>query len=533
MFKLPQHDTKALLAIHGWSGILLGLLLYVVICTGVAAVFAQEINDWSSPLAHPVAGFPPGLDGVVQKLAGEVGPEFLQDVAISESAGGRFNIRYHRNEQDPAGKPSERGVEFELDPQWQVLQRRAGWENEIEDRRRAGGIADFLINLHIRLHIPDPYGSFVTGILGLAMMIAAVTGFIVHRHLIADLFTLRLNRDALLRRRDLHVVAASWNLPFAFILAFTGSFFSLAASVGLPAIAMVEFGGNQEKLADTLYGTARVENGAPAPLASIERMIADARLRSGAEPDYVSIEHYGRADSSVTISTELPSNTLVYATYRYDGTNAELLRKQPPIGKTPSIGSSLVGLMYPLHFGNFAGAMSKAVWVTLGFAAAYVTLTGMLLWTRRRTEIPAWRRMARWVHYVGYGLPLALVCAPYAFFGFPRSQIPVGTLQGVAFVAVALLVAIATVSVENLDRLRRWLLRCSAVALLGLPIIRWGTGGMAWDVAWTAGLPAVPAVDVALIVIGCATFGVARSRQLQTIEPQPPHRCVTRGAQST
>lgn len=64
MFKLPQHDTKTLLAVHGWSGILLGLLLYVVICTGVAAVFAEEISDWSSPLAHREAAvpFPAGLD---------------------------------------------------------------------------------------------------------------------------------------------------------------------------------------------------------------------------------------------------------------------------------------------------------------------------------------------------------------------------------------------------------------------------------------------------------------------------------------
>ena len=50
MLKLARRDTKTLLAVHGWSGILLGLLLYAVICTGMAAVFAAEINDWSSPL---------------------------------------------------------------------------------------------------------------------------------------------------------------------------------------------------------------------------------------------------------------------------------------------------------------------------------------------------------------------------------------------------------------------------------------------------------------------------------------------------
>ncbi len=269
MLKLPQSDTKALLAIHGWSGVLLGLLLYVVICTGVAAVFAEEINDWASPLPHASSpgSFPAGIDAVTRKLATQVDPQFHEEIAMFRSAGGRLNLRYHLHDTMPNGKPGERGVEFEVDPAtWQPLARRAGWDDEIAEQTKPSGVAAFLINLHVRLHIPEPCGLFVTGVLGLAMMIAAVTGILVHRHLLADLFTLRLGTDALLKRRDLHVVAGSWNLPFALILAFTGSFFSFASSVGLPAIAMVTFGGNQAALIDTLYSTARPENTAPAPL---------------------------------------------------------------------------------------------------------------------------------------------------------------------------------------------------------------------------------------------------------------------------
>ncbi len=164
-------------------------------------------------------------------------------------------------------------------------------------------------------------------------MIAAVTGILVHRHLLADLFTLRLGRDALLKRRDLHVVAGSWNLPFALILAFTGSFFSFASSVGLPAIAMVTFGGDQAALIDTLYSTARPENKASAPLANIEAMLADVRRRNNAEPNYVSISHYGRADATVSINTVLPGDELVYSTFVYDGTTGALISEQPPLGK--------------------------------------------------------------------------------------------------------------------------------------------------------------------------------------------------------
>ena len=519
MLKLPQADTKALLAIHGWSGVLLGLLLYVVICTGVAAVFAEEINDWASPLPHAssTAAFPAGIDAVTRKLASQVEPPFHEEIAMFRSAGGRLNLRYHLHDTMPNGKPGERGVEFEVDPAtWQPLARREGWDSEIAEKTKPSGVADFLINLHVRLHIPDPYGLFVTGLLGLAMMIAAVTGILIHRHLLADLFTLRLGRDALLRRRDLHVVAGSWNLPFALVLAFTGSFFSFASSVGLPAIAMVTYGGNQEALIDTLYGTARPENTAPATLANLEAMIADARHRNSAEPNFVSITHYGRADGTVSINTVLPGDELVYSSFIYDGTTGNLIREQPPLGKIPSMGASLVGMMYPLHFGNFAGLPSKSVWVALGTAAAYVSLTGMLLWTRRREDQIAWRRMSRVVHYVGYGLPLALVCAPYAFFVLRGSETPAITVQDIAFLIVAALAAVIAYAIKDLDRLRRVLLGITGVMLIGLPVIRMATGGPGWSAAWNAGIDAVPMVDIALLAFGFICLWAARVRPVRT-----------------
>src|ERR1044072_10021738 len=96
MLNPPQSDTKALLAIHGWSGVLLGLFLYVVICTGVAAVFAEEINNWASPLPHASssASFPAGIDAATRTLATQVDPQFHEEIAMFRSAGGRLNVRY-------------------------------------------------------------------------------------------------------------------------------------------------------------------------------------------------------------------------------------------------------------------------------------------------------------------------------------------------------------------------------------------------------------------------------------------------------
>ena len=53
MIRLPQRETKLMVAVHGWSGVVLGLLLYAVIVTGTAAVFAQEIKFWSAGALEP------------------------------------------------------------------------------------------------------------------------------------------------------------------------------------------------------------------------------------------------------------------------------------------------------------------------------------------------------------------------------------------------------------------------------------------------------------------------------------------------
>lgn len=516
MIKLPRDDTQTLLAVHGWSGILLGILLYAVICTGMAAVFAAEINDWASPLPHKnmAANIPANIDAKVRQLATQVDPQFHEEVAIYSAAGGRLNLLYHKHENGPDGKPTERGVEFELDPTTlSTIARREGWLEEIEAQRTSNGVADFLINLHVRLHIPDPWGLFVTGVLGLAMMIAAVTGLVIHRHLLRDIFTMRLNKDAVLQRRDLHVVAGSWNLPFAFILAFTGSFFSFASSVGIPALAMVKFSGNQEALLETLYGAPPAEDKRSASAANVDSILADVRARTGAEPTYLSVSHYGRADSTASAYTELPGDQLVYAGHIYNGVTGDYVRMAPPVSTIPSVGGSIVGLMYPLHFGNFAGAASKAVWVSLGLAGAYVTLTGMLLWVKRREEQPAWQKIARLTHYVGYGLPLALVAAPYAFFAFRNSGVSPADTQGIAFLAVTVIAAVAALAIRDLERLRRWLLGATGVGLIGLPLMRLVTGGMGWGDAFGYGIAAVPSVDIALILSGAASLWFARARK--------------------
>ena len=516
MIALSQQRTKEVLTIHGWSGVFLGLLLYAVILTGVIAVFAHEIGEWSAPLPHETHEALPatGLDAAIRKAAGAIDPAFHEEVFFFSDTGGRIRTFFHTHGQKPGSNtPEEKGVEFDLDPKTlAVLDRREGWADEIRDANTPSALADFFVELHVSLHLPNPWGLLVTGILGLAMLVAAVTGFLVHRHLLRELFTLRRKKDPLLVKRDAHVIAATWNLPFAFVLAFTGSFFSFAGAFGIPAMAMVAFGGDQEKLIETVVGLPPAENKTPAAFANLDAMLADARQRAGGEVGFASIGHYGRADAHVTLSMLAADGALSGPTYTYAGASGAFIQQKPALGLTPSLGNDLFMLMAPLHFGNFAGLWSKAVWFALGFAGAYVTPTGMLLWTTRRQRQPGWGQLARATHWMGYGLPLALAAVPLARFAAPLLDMDVRAAQNWTFIAAALLASGIALKVRDLDTLRRVLLAGTGLALLLAAPLRWLAGGPGWTGAIQSGTGTVAALDLAVLVAGALCLMAARRR---------------------
>ena len=458
----------------------------------------------------------------MRELAATVDPKYHEDVSLFPRAGGRIQLFFHHH-VTPEGEsqPEDFGVEFKLHPATlAVLDRREGFGEDIGGFNVANALADFLVELHVSLHIPDPWGLLVTGILGLAMMVAAVTGLLVHRHLIKEMFTLRKYREAMLVRRDAHVIAATWNLPFAFVLAFTGSFFSFAGSVGIPAMAMVVFGGDQVKLIETVVGTPPAENKAAAPIGNLDAMLADARQRASREPAFVSISHFGRADSQVTVFTRPADGQLISHNYVYDAPSAAFAREKPGLGLVPSVGGTAADLMGPLHFGNFAGLLSKAVWFALGFASCYVTLTGMLLWTARRAESPAWRRMERAVTWVGFGLPLTLALVPWGYYlGRSSGAVELETPMVIAFFAAAIGTGLLAVVMADTGKLRRLLLGGTGAALLALPALRMLADGPGWVGALSAHLPTIPAFDLALLVAGALCLRAALRRPPVVVSP--------------
>lgn len=513
---LSQSQMKRLTAIHGWSAVILGLLLYAVIVTGAVAVFAEEIGRWSAGTVRTLPAMEGPVDARIRALAEQVAPEHREDVSAWNAEGGDMHVFFHTHKLNPeTGLDEDFGTIFRVGPAGETIERHDGFVWNDPRAYDVSALRHFLVDLHVQLYLPSPWGLILTGVLGLMMMAAVVSGLLMHRHIIRDLFVAERPGKRLVSARDRHVLAASWGLPFAFVLAFTGSFFSFASTVGFPLVAAVAFGGDQEAMSETLFEPPVPEDARRVPQANLDRLMADSAGRAG-PPTFVSVAHYGRADSRVEIWHDPSAGGLAYVTNVYEGTSGAYLGRRATVGTEPSLGGTLYGLMYPLHFGHFAGILSKVVWGALGVSMAFVVLSGFRIWLQRRAQTPAWIRFGRAVEATAYGLPFAMIASAWGFFLTRPAADPFfwTPLSFVAGAAVAIWLGTRTPDRARLGRLFRRLL---GAGCLGLPALRLATGGMDWAEALIHGQTDVLSMDLTLLVAGaCLWFwppqGFARRR---------------------
>ena len=503
MIHLSKNETKLMVAVHGWSGIGLGLLLYAVIFTGMVAVFASEIGVWSAGHLGTRSAFEQPIDRIVRDLGARTPKIYREGTDLFEVGDHGLGVFFHHHETAANGELISRGIFYSVERDGRI-QARAGTNEEVFGPRNDDALSHFLVDTHVRLHIPNPWGLLVIGILGLAMLVAAISGLLIHRHLLKDIFTLRTKSSAVLAERDRHSVAGTWSLPFAFVLAFTGSFFSFYGTIGVPIVAMAAFGGDVQAFSEKVFGNPGAPDPRPAAIGNLDRIASDAVRRAGSPPTYVAIEHFGRADAEVTTYHNARTGGIEPMTLLYRGADASFERAKPQVGTRPSAGGSLAAMMSPLHFGNFAGVLSKSVWFSLGFAMCYVTLTGLRLWlVRRRGGARSLDWLDRSVSVVGFGLPFALVVSAAAFL----VSMPLGRAiwwTPVAFTGAAATVLIGAVIAPSRIIIDRALLLGTGVLMMGLVPLRLATGGPGWAAAIEAGQPIIVALDFAFVCAGTA-----------------------------
>ncbi|MGB6941120.1 MAG: PepSY-associated TM helix domain-containing protein [Bryobacteraceae bacterium] len=315
---------KALFQVHLWTGIALGLYVFVISVSGSAIVFRNELYTslWPGP-RMVAAGSHRLTHNELRAAALRAYPQYkvswIWDAKTSNQAPNRaIDIWLDRN-----GHKKERL----FDPYT--------GQDLGESRPYSIQLMAWLLDLHVNL-LSGKTGRLVNGICAVFVLALAVSGAVLWWPGTRSWrrgFVIRGKSNWKLLNWQLHNVIGLWMLPIVLMFGLVGVY------AGFP--------GPFQTLVNKI-----------APL-DIYRPIPDASL--------IPKIHI------IPVSTPTP---------------------RPRFRPRYSTGDEIIRWFSYLHFGNFGGWASKALWVVIGLAPAFLFVTGVLMWWNRVLS-PAARRFRR------------------------------------------------------------------------------------------------------------------------------------------
>ncbi len=240
------------------------------------------------------------------------------------------------------------------------------------------------------LHVFLFFGPrWIVGFLGVAMLVLIATGIVIHRKILAELFTQRWGRSLRVVTSDLHKSAGIWGLGFHILIAGTGAWLGLAPlfEQGWRYIATGPAPASRGHGAGTgtrPRGPGSSSSHAVAGRTACRRPAGAAGLR-GHHAVAAAMGHTGGAGP---LHRQPAGASGQHRARGFRGAGGRIRQVHDP--RTAGFWSMVNALMEPLHFDDFGGLPLKCLYFLLGLTPAFLSITGTLIWLDgRRQRMPA------------------------------------------------------------------------------------------------------------------------------------------------
>lgn len=531
--------------LHTWFGLVLGFVLMVVFFFGSLSVFDREIDRWAIPESRFEPQPMPSFDAMLAPLFASIAPDASELEAARERVGeleatlpvttfsaytthrdpvltlyAEFAVK--NNPDDPLDHVHGHVT---LDPRdGQVL---AG------DPLKLG--SEFFYPMHYSLHLHWlDLGYWIVGLAALAMLAALVSGVVIHKKLWRELFTFRPRKNPQRATLDLHNLTGVVALPFHFMFALTGLviFAGIYFPVSEKLLGPLAIAHAQREAA--AKGLAFEPRGVPAPLASVDAMVSEAKRRWAArgmpgEVGFLTVTHVGDASSYVSVYRAGSDRvTLVGQGVHFAGPTGEVLHEEPPPRAVSGLNEFLTGL----HLQHFEHWLLRWLYVLGGLSGCACIATGLIFFVRKRREKHAVQGLsgARWADAAAIasvtGVLVATLAALVANRALPSDLSERRSWQEAAFWC-AWLVALLHAALRSRPVLANrpapaWREQCWAIVALAVSAVisNWLTTGD--HLLRTIAERYWPVAGFDLALLASAAAAVAAARRLRRSERGVP-----------
>lgn len=393
---MEQKTHKALYSTHAWIGVISGILLFIVTFSGIPALFDHEIEFWQYPTYGEVAD-----NNSVHNITAEEKNFDLEKTLLAAKG---INFDYNSYFIQPATDINNHIIlaHFEegQEPDFRYLD-----ANQYQEFSASPSELNHLLShLHTDLHLPAPWGGYLVGFSGMAMLLAIIAGIFIHVKWRKEFVMLRPKRSWRLLLTDQHKLLGLWSLPFTLILAFTGTILGLLGLIS-PILALAAFNGNVEKATIAVLGPKAEVTGEYSPVYPLNELLHRLEI----DLPNTSIELIQISGLKVSIKeknkeknkekqepTVLVTDTggiIKFSGYHknklsnlesvtYNLSSGEKIHQGSFLEKGPF--QRIFAAVTPLHYVLFGNTWLKVFYALSALAACGLILTGNMLWLNRR-----------------------------------------------------------------------------------------------------------------------------------------------------
>ncbi|MEY2933981.1 MAG: hypothetical protein RL033_4730 [Pseudomonadota bacterium] len=510
----PSPSVSDLMSVlHTWAGMLLGAVLFAVFWMGTLTVFDREIDRWLMPATRvPVVAAPGSFDARAQQ--------------IRQLAPAQHNFSLQ--------PPNARVPVWQL--RWEeqgetVLRQVDPRSGEVVAAAGTLGATGFFFPFHFSLHIEwQRVGIWLVGLAGMALLVLAITGVVIHGHFFREFFTFRAHKSLSRSSLDLHTTLGVLALPFQLLMPLTG--LVIFFSIFFPGTWQAAYGGDRNAFNRDLFGGyQRPKANQPAELGSLDAMAREATRRwEGGTIGSVRVRNAGDTAAVVEMrQSSFQQVALQPDPIFFDGVTGQVLAQfqSQPVARVQRFLSGM-------HFLQFDRWALRWLYFLAGLSGCVLCVTGFLFWleSRRLQQERQGLASVRVVECLTIGSVTGLVLATFAFFvanralpgaerqwGLPREQLELWVFYAVWLLAFGH---------AALRARRAWSEQCWGIAGLALTavLLNWLTTGDHVLRALARGVPAVAGVDALLLAGSLCAALVAR--RLQRALPATEARALRR-----
>ena len=492
--------------LHSWTGIALGLFVFMVSFTGCLALFDYEIKTWEDLAKR--------LEIVAEPAA--INAELTQWIGATA---GEDKITFLGVYYPDHYTPFYRALMQTRNGDGETEQHDIRWNSATGEAlpARGGGLSEWLLDFHRDLMWPAELGGrrigrTLVGIGGVILMLSILTGILTHTKIIREFFTLRYDRTIRLKWQDTHKVLGLWMMPFYIMISFTGAFLGIIAILS-PIIAMLAFKGDTDALISAVVGGPPEASGEYARMLSADDIARMYHPVSGHAPARFIVENWGDKAAEIKLLYTATSELANYDQIVIDGVSGEVLREEPI--SSLNAANRVTNAVTPLHYGTFGGIWLKVLYFLMGLSLCIITATGLMMWIERRLHGKAgsmshvyYQRLGRLVAGFTAGLPLASISIFYLDKMYTGAEVQRIFWTGSTYFIVWFVAIGWAWFQQNTYLIVKRLLYLAALGMMGIPVVNaiytkqvfWSVLGSGASWAW---------VDLSFIITGALTLSVS------------------------